>query len=175
MIVPASGDVMRFLSSNEAVWFIMWFWCCIVKKIPPPQDIWLLGDNQKLENKVFDIEELLTEIFRHKQMKWWLWIFYTWFPFKDPYWVLCKCTCISFAPSASDDRLPVESLDSRAPHPQKATRSSSPASQAGRAALGKPEGALSTLTDVTFTTSPLHLPNQNQVGYSQSLIYANLY
>ena len=40
------------------------------EKNPPPQDIWLLGDNQKLENKVFDIEELLTEIFRHKQMKW---------------------------------------------------------------------------------------------------------
>lgn len=90
MIVPASGDVMRFLSSDEVIWFIMWFWCCIMKKIPPKT--WLLGDNQKLENRVFDIEELLPEIFRHKKMKWQLWIFYTCFPFKDPYWVLCKCT-----------------------------------------------------------------------------------
>lgn len=35
-----------------------------------PQDIWLLGDNQKLEDRVFDIEELLPEIFRHKKMQW---------------------------------------------------------------------------------------------------------
>lgn len=39
-----------------------------MKKTPPKT--WLLGDNQKLENRVFDIEELLPEIFRRKKMKW---------------------------------------------------------------------------------------------------------
>lgn len=64
---------------------------------PPPQNIYHLGENRKLENQVLDIEEWLPEIFRHNKTALWCWIFYLSSPFRDPYWVLCKyALCISF-------------------------------------------------------------------------------
>lgn len=145
---------------------------------PPPQNIYHLGENRKLENQVLDIEEWLPEIFRHNKTALWCWIFYLSSPFRDPYWVLCKyALCISFpdnllhTPGCLRWAWPAGSRVHKQPRglrPPLFKEAERPRPGHLNMLWAHPQSSHS-------SPPPHHLPNKIKGGYSQSQIYADLY